>query len=162
MMVFLDTEFTNLHRRQLISIGLVSLCGRHSFYREVQGYNFSICSDFVKEAVLPHLKKNPDEIQPMSGVRASLLEWLKLFSGNPLTVAVDHIYDWELFRNLLGEVPDWITMADIGNSVDNIAFEVFFRDHNLKQHHALNDALANRHGFLVAQAEFQKMRQKEL
>lgn len=161
MILFLDTEFTNLHRRQLISIGMASLCGQHTFYREVQGYNFSICSEFVKEVVLPQLTRNPDVMMPLSDIRASLLDWLNQFSENPVKVAVDHEYDWELFRNLLGEVPNWITMANIGYSTDDIAFEKFFRDHNLKQHHALNDALANRYGFLVAQAEFQKNRQDE-
>ncbi len=43
MLVFLDTEFTQFHRPDLISIGLVAEDGRE-FYAERTDYNQDDCS----------------------------------------------------------------------------------------------------------------------
>ena len=55
MLVFIDTEFTNLGKdAQLISVGAVSEFGE-KFYAEISDYDTSLESDFVKENVIPNL-----------------------------------------------------------------------------------------------------------
>ena len=149
MKVFLDTEFTDFKNRGLISIGLVSICGEHSFYKEAQDFDQSMCSDFVKEIVIPLLSRDPGIMIPLPEIRALLLDWFIRLESDEVTVIFDHDYDWEQLSNLLGEIPDWIKPSNIGYTLDEKAFEQFFTDNSLKQHHALNDAMANRHAFLV-------------
>ena len=59
MLDFLDTEFTDFVRPDLISIALVSEDGRE-FYAERTDYREDDCSDFVRETVLPLLGGVPD------------------------------------------------------------------------------------------------------
>ena len=54
MLIFLDTEFTDFARPDLISLALVSEDGRE-FYAERTDYRKDDCSDFVRETVLPLL-----------------------------------------------------------------------------------------------------------
>lgn len=56
MRLFLDTEFTSPETKQLISIGIISEDGQHSFYAELNEYDESLCNRFVRENVLPHLE----------------------------------------------------------------------------------------------------------
>ena len=56
MRLFLDTEFTSPETKQLISIGIISEDGQHSFYAELNEYDASLCNRFVCENVLPHLE----------------------------------------------------------------------------------------------------------
>ena len=58
MLVFLDTEFTNFVRPDLISIALVSEDGRE-FYAERTDYRHADCSDFVRQTVQPLLGRVP-------------------------------------------------------------------------------------------------------
>ena len=58
MLVFLDTEFTDFVRPDLISLALVSEDGRE-FYAERTDYRKDECSDFVRETVLPLLGRVP-------------------------------------------------------------------------------------------------------
>lgn len=56
MVLFLDTEFTGLGQRwpRLISIGLVSEDGQHSFYAELPAASFmEKVTPWVRENVLP-------------------------------------------------------------------------------------------------------------
>ena len=54
MLIFLDTEFTDFARPDLISLALVSEDGRE-FYAERTDYDPERCSEFVRETVLPLL-----------------------------------------------------------------------------------------------------------
>lgn len=59
MLIYLDTEFTELARdAKLLSIGLVSENGT-SFYAELaDGWCLDDCSDFVVQVVLPLMEGN--------------------------------------------------------------------------------------------------------
>jgi len=52
MLIFLDTEFTQFDRPDLISIALVGEDGRE-FYAERTDYHRDACSEFVRKEVLP-------------------------------------------------------------------------------------------------------------
>jgi hypothetical protein len=58
MLVFLDTEFSDFTRPDLISLALVAEDGRE-FYAERTDYTATRCTEFVRETVLPLLGRVP-------------------------------------------------------------------------------------------------------
>ena len=55
MLVFIDTEFTDLKSNaQLISLGAITEYG-DKFYAEIADYDKTLCSTFVKDTVIPNL-----------------------------------------------------------------------------------------------------------
>lgn len=63
--LFLDTEFTGLHKNTtLISIGIVSECGK-TFYAELDDYDVNQIDDWIQENVIDNLLfKRPDILLP--------------------------------------------------------------------------------------------------
>lgn len=78
MLVFLDTEFTDLDSPRLISIGLVAQDGQQ-FYGELTDWKLQECSSFVIEAVLPHLEGGSIAIsrESLQGALALLVKRLR-------------------------------------------------------------------------------------
>lgn len=164
MIIFFDTEFTELGiDPKLISIGLVSEDGIREFYAELSDtYQLADCSDFVREAVLPHLQGGECRMT-MKECAKRLIDWLVSFGySEQLQLATDSIsWDWpwigELFAEA-GEGTPWPNVAskplilsfdaDTGERF-NTALENAFSK-GLRRHHALDDAKANRLGWLAA------------
>ncbi|MEO6321725.1 MAG: hypothetical protein ABIO73_14315 [Polaromonas sp.] len=96
MLVFLDTEFTNFVRPEMISIALVSEDGRE-FYAQRTDYCHTDCSDFVRQTVLPLLGRMPGAGCDRAELSHRLREW---FAQLPEPVIV--IHDFE---------PDWLLLA---------------------------------------------------
>lgn len=94
MLVFLDTEFTNLARSDLISIGLVAEDGRE-FYAERTDYFETQCSDFVRETVQPLLGRVPGAACSRPELTDRVREWFKQLP-EPATVVFDSEKDWLL------------------------------------------------------------------
>jgi hypothetical protein len=65
---------------QLISVAIVGEDGRE-FYGECSDFDRALCSDFVREVVLPQLGQVPNRAMPFTQLRRELLDWL---SGVPL------------------------------------------------------------------------------
>lgn len=170
--LFLDTEFTNLMNPELISIGIITEDGNHEFYMERNDYKKDSCSQFVKEMVEPFLMTNGAKFNEIS---ARLYVWLTELEED-YQVIVDYPDDWELFldlvenlpKNIIGEpcyvYPQLETNAVMKGMKDNSMLETiltvrkafkdgvndFFFTYKLPNHHALNDAKANRYGWLKA------------
>ena len=87
MLVFLDTEFTDFVRPDLISIALVAENGRE-FYAERTDYRENDCSDFVRETVLPLLGGVPDAACSRSELTQRLHEWFEQLP-EPATIVYD-------------------------------------------------------------------------
>lgn len=85
MLIFLDTEFTDFIDCELISIGMVS-DGNHEFYAERTDYDRSLCSDFVREAVLPFLGKTPVASCSRAELSQRLWNWFATLPGKVQTV----------------------------------------------------------------------------
>ncbi|PID93464.1 MAG: hypothetical protein CSA95_07845 [Bacteroidetes bacterium] len=107
MILFLDTEFTNLRQSaHLISLALVSTCGK-SFYAVFEDWSWETCSDFVKEGVISKLDltdKTTGTCIIKGGKKeivAALKEWLDQFEEIQIWADVPH-YDWVLFCELFG------------------------------------------------------------
>lgn len=59
MNIYFDMEFTGLHQNTTpISIGLISECGKYSFYAEFTDFNQSQCDDWINKNVIDNLEYN--------------------------------------------------------------------------------------------------------
>jgi hypothetical protein len=163
LIIFFDTEFTDLSiDPRLISIGLVSEDGLE-FYAELSDtYDMPDCGFFALEAVLPQLEGGA-ALMKIADLRICLGSWLKGFN-QPVKLATDsEAWDWpwihELFDNEYAIWPEnldgkplllsinYINQMDIFNETVENAFAS-----GLRRHHALDDAKANRLGWLASEA----------
>ena len=150
MHIFVDTEFTDFIDTERISIGLVTEDGHHEFYGELP-VNRSKCSDFVIEHVLPQIGLNPQVHYSVEELDAALRSWLDQFSHlDDVTICYDFSGDWFLFQYALSnKVPDWFVGENVYQHIDQEALAHYFEERGVQEHHALNDAKANRHVWLA-------------
>ena len=150
MRLFLDTEFTSPETKQLISIGIISEDGQHSFYGELNDYDTSQCNRFVCENVLPHLEHQGVSRGQLARV---LRDW---FATLPRRVffSCDSYDDIKIVLALLGERPanlieNWLDLRSlIDTSIYHNAVEAYHTP-DKPWHHALHDAKAHRAGWLA-------------
>lgn len=160
--IFFDTEFTHLQGpldpepAVLISIGCVAE-DDHKFYAESSSFDVEKCSEFVVEVVLP-LLEGGDVSMPYPMIAKHLRGWIESF-GDQVTLYsdspyhdfgfVEHLFDnWGWPANL-NKKPEWLVFNYVkgvrfSNSVEE-AFRTFKPE--LRRHHALDDAIANRFGY---------------
>lgn len=158
MLLFLDTEFTDFIDIDLISIGLVSEDGRATFYAERIDYRREAASDFVREAVLPHLGQQPEDSCSREELTRRLYEWLRGFPAT-LQIACDSTHDRDLLWDALEDglppnlEPTVLKLA--WQSEDRVFNEAVYKYHDQPgrpRHHALHDAQSLRHGWLALTA----------
>ena len=111
MILFLDTEFTDFHAPELISIGLVSECGRLEFYGERTDFDQRRCNEFVRSDVLPKLGQGP--CFTAGELSAALRTWLNrvhaLDAAGVVLVLYDYDTDFALLANaLVYNLPAWL------------------------------------------------------
>lgn len=146
--VFIDTEFTDFLDPYLISLGLVAETGEE-FYAEVP-YEDRHCSPFVREAVLPLLQNTPDVCLTIDELFIQMSNWLRLVrpSNEDILICYDYQLDWDLFVDVLdGQVPAWCRPLLVGREINELLRYEYHKKNNLPQHHALNDARANRYAY---------------
>lgn len=152
MLVFLDTEFTNFAKPELISIGLATT-GVPDFYAERVDYPRERCSNFVRTEVIPLLGRVANAACDASELNQRLRTWFELLPDSAI-ILYDFEADWKLLcAALVGELP-----ANLGahQLVDQKIFrhsayklgEILTYTAEWPQHHALADAQALREGYL--------------
>jgi hypothetical protein len=168
MLLFLDTELTDLSRAgrpapKLISIGLVSEDGKHEFYGEIEqgnGWTWLDCNDFVMIEVVP-LLKGGEAAMSQAELKARLLAWLEAMPRS-LTIACDSAFDMDFLKALLSQ--DWPAKLDqewydlrpmIDREFDQAVIQCH-KERGTYEHNALDDAWANRAGWLA----WRKMKQR--
>jgi len=112
--IFLDTEFTGLHKNTtLISLGLISECGK-TFYAEFTDYDKTQVDDWLQTNVFDNLLLQGEGIYvgldfpdtsmilgDTSHIKNYLIEWLSQFES--VQIWSDCLsYDWVLFCDLFG------------------------------------------------------------
>lgn len=161
MLIFFDTEFTELGLDpRLISIGLVSEDGAREFYAELSDtYQLTDCSDFVREAVLPHLEGGVVRMT-MDELTLRLGNWIEGFE-QPVQLATDSLsWDWPWIQELFCTPGTWPENLDgkpvslyetVGAAFLERIVEQTFQSHvpRLRRHHALDDARVNRLAWLA-------------
>lgn len=146
---FIDTEFTSFEACQLISIAIVGEDGSE-FYGEVTDFDSALCSDFVREAVLPQLGNPPGHAMPFHQLRREMLSWLSRIPVKPRPVqCFDFDGDLKLLEHLIGgPLPKPWKTENIWKQRDDLEVERFFMNTGLSDHHALHDARANAFAFI--------------
>lgn len=148
MNVFIDTEFTNFLDPQLISLGMASEYGE-DFYGEI-AYPDHACSPFVREVVLPLLRKIPHSYFTIDNLHLEIIKWLEIVRRNKedVFICVDYQTDWDLFCKALDyRVPSWCHYKLVDREIVELMLYDFFKHSGLPEHHALYDAQANRHAY---------------
>lgn len=152
--IFIDTEFTDFQFRELISIGAVTDHGLE-FYAELTDFDLAKCNDFVRSIVLPKLGRVPAIIGTKAEIGTALKAWVDGLPGE-IEICVDFMGDWELFSMLLQDggmlkVPEHIICRDIWAKISDLDKEQYWMDHGGDDHHALQDARANKYAFFQNQ-----------
>lgn len=160
MLIFFDTEFSDLCiDPRLISIGLIAEDGERTFYAELADtYQPKDCSEFTRLAVLPRLEGG-DKVLTMYDLTLRLGNWLEDF-GEPVTLATDSLgWDWPWIQEIfhiegtwpanLARNPQLLTIKYL-NDYDRFIKAVEKAFSSLRRHHALDDAKANRLGWIAA------------
>jgi hypothetical protein len=168
MIVFVDGEFTDLQKPQLINLGLVTL-DSDEFYVELDlASDIGLASkEFVRDQLLEHWSLVPGAACAM-GCRAG--EWrlgLAQESRTTIDVAFDYPADFELLERAVRDsglglwrrVGEVVRPVNIGLllacfEADQAAKAAFngLNERDLVRHHALADAWALRASFLAVQA----------
>jgi hypothetical protein len=156
-LIFFDTEFTELGvDPRLISIGFVSEDGKHSFYAElIDTYNKADCSDFTEEFVLP-LLQGGEALLSMKDLGERLANWLESFA-RPVQLVTDSLaWDWPWIIEILDGINHWPSNLDRTPFILQPSLELnnaikLAASRGLRKHHALDDAKANRLGYLAYQ-----------
>lgn len=159
MLIFFDTEFTDLHwEAKLISIGLVAEDGR-TFYAELSDtYQHKDCGDFAREVVFP-LLEGGDVHMSWRELSLRLGNWIESFE-QPVRLATDSLaWDWPWIEKLFKIPETWpeslhgkpeilLFDADASEQFNNALEQAFA--YGLRQHQALDDAKANQMGWIAA------------
>ena len=145
MLLFLDTEFTDFHEPELISIGLVSECGRFEFYAERSDFDVSKCSDFVRQSVLPQFGDERLDRETLANRLRDWLERIRSLDGSVI-VLHDFAMDFTLLKRMIDPVTPWLDGINISD--DALCVSWLIEDES-KLHHALHDARMLRQDWLA-------------
>lgn len=164
--IFFDTEFTHLITpltpapAALISIGCISEDGK-KFYAENGKVKIEQCSQFVIDTVLPLLERGSKRV-PYGRLAHHLRSYVESFNDEVVFWSDAPVFDWyhvsDMFNifgwpeNLNREpkalfFDSTIKQTRFKNGVKNAFYTL-----KLRPHHALDDAIANRAGYLSAMA----------
>lgn len=176
MIIFLDTEFTDLLNPELLSLGLVTLDGPEHYAEldlttEAGKARVKASSAFVKSGIfdlwglVPGATGTEWEMGRRSG------EWLLALAaetGSRIEVAFDYSTDYELMEYAIRDAGLWERVREVllpvnVNSITctiggELAAEACFRElgqrggRGLRRHHALADALALRAAYVDVKA----------
>ncbi len=151
MLVFLDTEFTDFAKPDLISLALVGEDGRE-FYAERTDYLASECSAFVHETVLPLLGRVPGAACDSAELALRLRAWFHALP-EPSIIIFDFQTDWDLLAGAMPGRPldSFATPLYLdGYAITHPFFEKaqnLVYNHAWPPHHALADARALMAGY---------------
>ena len=180
--VFIDFEFSDFIKRDIISIGAVADSGE-TFYAENSDEDGTFASEWVKLNVYPLLDAEHCAM-PLNELGARLWCWLDELDCESIQIVSDYKGDHDLLLDLLDEdhpkfcndpifVYDAILSACLANSIANqdfvgghnnfrdakdfyfLEFIGYFKENQMTQHHALTDAVAIQYAFNKTLDEFQ-------
>ncbi|MFL9959546.1 HAD family hydrolase [Paraburkholderia sediminicola] len=145
---FLTTECTSLDRSQLISLAIVGEDARE-FYGELIDFERPLCSEFVREVVLPQLRRYSSRAMSPAQLRIDVLRWMyNVPDRSRPMLCYDFEGDWQLLEHLLGGCfPKYWKTENVWNKRDAYEHEAYFVATGESAHHALHDARANLYAF---------------
>ena len=167
LLLFLDTEFTNLDEpRHLISLGLVAETGEKFYAELTDGWQLKDCSPFVWKNILPLLEEGAAQMDRATAAD-SLARWISSFKRPVRIVSDAKEFDWPLLQTLLegcwpaNLLPGCISFhtsffaIDFTNQLELERQRYFFNRRRITgrmlEHHALYDAQALRRQWRLAE-----------
>lgn len=179
MQIFLDTEFTNLRRPVLLSIGMVTMGAGRELYLELDLTSPSgqerrrQASEFVRSEVLPLWGRVPGATATLSDMGLRAAAWLSELASESdakIEVLFDYPADFMLLAGLLADVGQWerlqprlqpqniakIVAHEQQDHGDELRSDAQ-RSRGLLRHHALGDAYALRHDYLAAMRKTERL-----
>lgn len=155
MLIFLDTEYTDKHRRELVSVGMVTEDGQRSTYQERSDFSRISCSRFVVDNVFPHLGDDVAALCTMPELGHRLRAWFQTLPRR-MQLASDSPIDRDLLLTAIdGTLPPNVSpkLYDLRTLIDTTVYDkavARYHEHPAHPwHHALHDALAHRAGWLA-------------
>lgn len=157
VLIFFDTEFTSLHNKpKLISIGLIAENGQKTFYAELADtYQVTDLSEFALNKVIPLLTHESLLLQ--KELISQLKFWIESFNSEVMLASDNYTWDWPFIIELFS-ADNWPTnlskecfrlnmnyMKDADSYFEAVQTSY---EAGLRKHHALDDAKANRLGWL--------------
>lgn len=153
MLIFLDTEYTDEHRRELVSIGMVAEDRQHSIYQERTDFSRTWCNRFVVANVLPHLGKDSAALCTLPELGHRLHAWFQALPRH-VQLASDSAIDRDLLLMAMGgTLPANVNpvLYDLRPLIDTAVYDtavVRYHEHPAHPwHHALHDSLGHRAGW---------------
>jgi 3' exoribonuclease, RNase T-like len=167
--LFIDTEFTDFKDPELISIALVKNEMEY-LYLESSSFTKNKCSAFVNKNVLPLMNSTPI---PLDEIKIQVNDWLNSHDADEIIILGDWPGDMKFLTPLLEKktpVAGFVNIFDFfydcsnkkihHNHPANIRKEYdkmgarfsglvkkWFYENKKKEHHALDDAIANFEAF---------------
>ena len=148
--IYFDTEFEGLFdKAKLISIGLTNETGSALFYAELSdNYKLENCSDFCKTVVIP-LLQNDKSVMTYTQLKNNLWIWLENQGPNTVLICdckrdvtqIKKLFPLGLPKNSTYKVLNFYSRWK--RRIINFNRRIY-KTHNLRDHHALDDAIANR------------------
>lgn len=148
--IFLDTEFTSFNGPRLISLALVAETGQELYLERAEGWSLEDCSDFVVETVLPLLGP-PEERANDQMIRWAIRSWFHSLDCETIICTDSLYYDEPLFKSLFTDRMN-LWPADLDQKFiefDSPVVDVIIERKGLRQHHALDDAIALKTAYLL-------------
>lgn len=158
MKVFFDCEFTSLAEQpKLISIGMITEDSCNTFYAELSDtYRSSDLSQFASEYVIPLLDGSSKSFTQLS---LDLHNWI-VDIDEEIELATDNpTWDWPFILDILES--NWPSNLSRHCYLLNLNYlndaDAFFNavkfayENSLRKHHALDDARANRLGWIASE-----------
>ena len=163
MILFIDTEWADKLANEVVSLALVSDCGRFEFYAERDPLPTN-ATEFVQTVIYPLLNRGEHAL-PDASFTQRLHEFFRTVqvAASParVTVAYDHRNDLDLLGialeafNLPNTPPrpafDTLELGSLGAAFTQFVEACFTNNPALsaRRHHALIDARVNRDAFLL-------------
>lgn len=159
--IFFDTEFTSLTEdAKLISIGIIDQSGQRTFYAELTDtWLPEEAGDYTQTEVIPLLQGGQYRMT-LRELGEQFADWLASFN-RPVVLATDSLqWDWRWIKTVFEHHSVWpqnlspepllLTMNYLCNYDPFVyAVEKAFSE-GLRRHHALDDAKANRLGWIAS------------
>lgn len=146
---FIDTEFSDFQGMKLISFALVTEDGRAIYCELSDTWTVRDCSDFVLDVVLPLLGP-PSERLTATQARQMVKSWVEAL-GRPVMLYSDSVWHdetafYSIFEDHLDEWPSNLFDGFVSFQPSN---EIDFKAIGLREHHALDDAIALREAYFL-------------
>jgi hypothetical protein len=163
VILFIDTEWADELANELVSLALVSDCGKFEFYAERDPLPAD-AREFVRATIYPLLERGQRALPDASftqQLHAFFRTTQQAAKPGKLTVASDHRNDLDLLGialeafNLPDTPPrpafDTLDLGTLGASFSQNVEECFTKDDavRIRRHHALVDARVNRDAYLL-------------